>query len=276
MSHYTDLLCEATTVRELDAAVIDATDIGTCAIEYAVRNWRVFPLTGKVPAIAGGRGVLDASSDVNIVASWWGGAYRGCNIGGRVPEPMVVIDIDPRHGGIDSLAAIEGRYGPLPETLTTLSGRGDGGRHLFYRRPVGRLSARRLGPGIDVKTSSGYVVLAPSIHPDSGKPYIRIDAPVAAPPPWFTALLLPAPLPPMPRYASTQDGGLYSLRCLVARIAAAPEGRRNITLFGACRDALSDGNLDAFEDDLAATARSIGLPDHEIRGTVASARRVAA
>ena len=89
------------------------------------------------------------------------------------------------------------RYGPLPETLTTISGRGDGGRHLFYRRPPGKLSAKRLGPGIDLKTSSGYVVLAPSLHPDTGRPYTRIDRPVVAPPAWLCALLLPEP--PRPR-----------------------------------------------------------------------------
>jgi hypothetical protein len=35
-------------------------------------------------------------------------------------------------------------------------------------------------------------VLPPSIHPDTGKPYTRIDAPVATPPAWLCALLAPA------------------------------------------------------------------------------------
>ena len=171
--------------------------LGCAAINYALHNWAVFPLHDKVPAIAGGRGVLDATTDVDQVAAWWSGPYRGANIGGRVPESMLVLDIDPRHGGDQSLAAVAERYAPLPETLTTISGRGDGGRHLFYRRPPGKLSAKRLGPGIDLKTSSGYVVLAPSLHPDTGRPYTRIDRPVVAPPAWLCALLLPEP--PRPR-----------------------------------------------------------------------------
>lgn len=196
-----DLAAEATAISGLGASVIDATDIGTYAVEYALRNWAVFPLNGKVPAIAGGRGVLDATTDVDTVIGWWASRYRGANIGGRVPESMIVIDVDPRHGGLDVLAELQRDHAALPETLTTVSGRGDGGRHLFYRRPAGKLSSKRLGPGIDLKMSTGYVVLPPSIHPDSGQPYSRIDAPVAAPPSWLVDLLRPEPRPAAPRSA---------------------------------------------------------------------------
>lgn len=193
-----DLTAEALAMRELGGSVVSATDIGTYAMEYAANNWQVFPLRGKIPAIAGGRGVLDATSDLATVAHWWGGRYSGCNIGARIPEALMVIDVDPRHDGHNSLAALEAKHGSLPETLTTISGRGDGGRHLFFRRPSGKLTATRLGPGIDLKTSSGYVVMPPSIHPDSGQPYTRVDALVAAPPAWLVALLTPAP-PEAPR-----------------------------------------------------------------------------
>lgn len=174
------------------------TDMLGAALEYAAHNWAIFPLRGKVPAIAGSRGVLDATTDVARVTAWWAGRYTGANIGGRVPAAMIVVDIDPRHGGTDSLAALQQRHGPLPSTLTTLSGRGDGGQHLFYRRPSGKLSARRLGPGMDLKTSSGYVVLPPSIHPETGQPYQRIEHPVAAPPAWLVELLRPERVTPRP------------------------------------------------------------------------------
>lgn len=164
------------------------------ALEYAAHNWAVFPLRGKVPAIPNppGHGVLDATTHPGQITEWWH-CYRGANIGVRVPRSMVVLDLDPRNGGLESLAALQHRYGPLPDTLTTLSGRGDGGWHRFYRRPPGKLSAVNLGSGIDIKTSTGYVVSAPSIHPDTGKPYTRIDLPVATPPHWLITLLLPRP-----------------------------------------------------------------------------------
>ena len=122
-----------------------------------------------------------------------GDRYPDANIGGRIPESMFMIDIDPYHGGLDTLAELEQRHGPLPDTLTDFSGRGDGGAHYFFRRPPGRLIGTRLGAGIDLKTSTGYGVLPPSIHPDTGKPYTRIERPVAAPPAWLIALLRPEP-----------------------------------------------------------------------------------
>ena len=53
---------------------------------------------------------------------------------GRVND-LVVIDIDPRHGGYDSLEEYELNRpeGPLPETLR--SSTGGGGRHMFYLYP---------------------------------------------------------------------------------------------------------------------------------------------
>jgi Bifunctional DNA primase/polymerase, N-terminal len=182
------------------------------AVLYARNHWAVFPLRGKFPAIGNphpkdsperltckgecglqGHGLFDATTDVEIVIAWWSGRYRSCNIGLRLPEHIIVIDIDPRNGGLEALAKLEAEYGPLPDTLTTVSGRGDGGHHLYYRRPRGELSAKRLGKGIDLKTNLGYVVVAPSVHPETGKPYVRIDRPVATPPHWLIRLLLPEP-----------------------------------------------------------------------------------
>ena len=129
--------------------------IGSCAVDYVRHHWKVFPLIGKVPAIRGGRGVLDATDDIEQVTAWWSGRYRGCNIGGRIPESMIVLDTDPRHGGDESLAKLIADHEKMPETYTHISGRGDGGMHLFLRRPSGKLSAKRLGAGIDLSCRPG-------------------------------------------------------------------------------------------------------------------------
>lgn len=191
------LLDDAAALRMLPGAeVIAAADIGTYAVELATAGWAVFPLRGKIPAIRGGRGVLDATTDLDQVIAWWSGEHRGANIGARVPEQLFVVDIDPRNGGTDALAQLTAAHGPLPATRTTLSGRGDGGRHLYFRHPGGRLSSTRLGAGIDIKTSAGYCVMPPSIHPASGQPYRWVDGAFAAPPAWLVDLVtLPAPAP---------------------------------------------------------------------------------
>lgn len=162
----------------------------SCAMEYAINNWAVFPLNGKIPAIAGGHGVLDATTDVDQVTAWWSGRYAGCNIGARVPASMFVLDVD----NLPALAELEAQHGALPDTLTTISGRAAGGKHLYFRLPQGKISHRRLPAGVEIKTPSGYTVQPPSVHPDTGNRYTRVDGPVASPPAWLVALLLPEPV----------------------------------------------------------------------------------
>ena len=170
----------------------------------------MFPLRGKMPAISkrdGGSGVLDATTELGAVISWWAGPYAGCNIGLRVPSTMMVIDIDPRHGGLDTWDALQRQRGKISHSLTTISGRMDGGRHLFMRRPPKRLSAAKLGPGIDLKISSGYVVAPPSIHPDTDNPYVRVDGPIIEPPRWLVDLLtIEPPAPPRQSRRPHLDG----------------------------------------------------------------------
>lgn len=211
------LKAEAIALSVLGANTVDTNDIGAHAINYALRGWEVFPLRGKVPAIPlphpqgsperrtckgecglQGHGVLDATTDIDVIAGWWGGKYAGANIGVRPPQNVFVLDVDPQHGGHRTLDALEAEHGPLPDTLTTWTGRGDGSRHLYLRRPAGRLTDSRL-PGIDIKDHSGYLVAAPSIHPETRKPYRRVDAPVAVPPAWLVKLIRPEPAPVAPR-----------------------------------------------------------------------------
>ena len=202
----------ANVLTVIDGTTVDeSSDMGAYAVELAHRGWAVFPLRGKVPAIPGGRGVLDATTDLHQVAAWWSGRYAGANIGARVPEPLIGIDTDPRNGGHESVAALEAEHSPLPETLTVQSGRGDGGTHRYYRRPPGKLTGSRLrGTGIDLKNSAGYCAMPPSLHPDSGKPYTWADLrnPVA-PPRWLIDLLkvvVPAQRRPVPSLASARFG----------------------------------------------------------------------
>ena len=58
-------------------------DLGGHALAYALAGWGVFPLRGKVPTINkedGGNGVLDATTNLDQIATWWtempGGQHR--------------------------------------------------------------------------------------------------------------------------------------------------------------------------------------------------------
>jgi len=193
-------VCEAFPGATVETWEPAGDDLGAWAVGYAVAGLAVFPLRGKVPAIAkqsGGAGVLDATTDLATVARWWSRndprlrTGPGCNIGGRVPVGAFVLDVDPRNGGADTLAELEAAHGPLTATRTAYSGRGDGGRHHWFKHPGGPLSGSRLGAGLDQKTERGYVVLPPSIHPDTGGRYRWLDlaAPISQPPGWLVELL---------------------------------------------------------------------------------------
>lgn len=158
------------------------------ALRLAAAGWPVIPLRGKIPMTA--HGVKDATTDRQLIAAWWpAGARR--NIGARVPRSLLVLDIDPQNGG--SLAELaDAAGGQLPRTLTVHSGRGTGGRHLYFLNPGGALTSTRLPAGIDVKTETGYLVMPPSLHPDTGQPYRWEDAPAAPLPPALRKLLRPA------------------------------------------------------------------------------------
>ncbi|MGY1836485.1 bifunctional DNA primase/polymerase [Blastococcus sp. SYSU DS0510] len=184
------LLVTAAALRLLPGAeILTARDLGEYAVELAVNGWAVFPLRGKVPAIRGGHGVLDATTNVDQVIRWWTHECSGANIGARVPEQLFVLDVDPRNGGGDSLDQLTAAHGRLPNTRTAMSGRGDGGRHLYFRHPGGRLTSSRLGPGLDIKTSAGYMVMPPSLHPATGQPYRWVNEPFAAAPGWLVELI---------------------------------------------------------------------------------------
>lgn len=176
------------------------------ARELARAGWPIFPCHGKVPLSAHGH--KDGTTDLEVVERWWR-RWPQANIGARVPDSIVVVDVDPRSGGDQSLGLLEAAHGPLPSTLRSFTG--GGGQHLFYLRPGGPLrnGAHKLGPGLDVKLGGrGYVVLPPSMHPN-GRPYRWDDpsTPIAPMPGWLARLLRPdPPKPRVARPACTFDG----------------------------------------------------------------------
>lgn len=169
-----------------------AAPLGETALSYADDyGYEVFPLvpTGKfakVPATS--NGMLDASNDLTRVRAWWE-EKPDALIGHRVPPEELILDVDPRHGGMGTYKALKAELGLAPARVH-ISGRGDGGGHLHFQRPPGRLSTKGLalwakerGLGEDLgggHWSAGidllhhdhrYTILPPSPHPVTGQPY---------------------------------------------------------------------------------------------------------
>jgi RecA-family ATPase len=146
------------------------------------------PLAGKRPLTP--RGVYDASTDPNVWLQWVQ-QFPGCNIGLAVPEGCAVIDVDPRNGGGPTFDRLDDVEHAIPrDTLQVTTG--GGGLHVFVALPQGYALPSTLGPGVDVKQLGGYVVAAPSVHPDTGQHYrVTRDAQVAHAPPSLAARAAP-------------------------------------------------------------------------------------
>ena len=160
--------------------------LGRAAMVYATQfGWRVFPLhsvdasgctcgvascvgtkPGKHPRTP--RGCLDATIDAAQVRAWWS-QWPDANVGIATGGGLIVVDIDPRHGGDEGFDELVQRLGKLPDTVEALTG--SKGRHIYLSVPQGveiRNSAGILAPGVDVRGENGYVVAAPSSHVSGG------------------------------------------------------------------------------------------------------------
>lgn len=186
---------------------------GRAAQTYAAKfGWRVFPVyemradgvcacknieehsTGKHPRI--NEWQKTATINDEAIASWWG-RWPDANVGVAcgAESGIVVLDVDSRHGGDDSLAELETKHGKLPDTPMTITG--GGGYHYFFKHPGVRVpnSAGRVGPGIDIRGDGGYVLVPRSNHV-SGREYewevtAKIGTlPLAELPAWLRAAIV--------------------------------------------------------------------------------------
>ncbi len=109
------------------------------------------------------------AAGIDQIQRWWR-RWPDANVGivtGAV-SGLVVLDVDPRKGGGDLLAALEDVYGALPRTVESLTG--GGGQHFYFRHPGASVPSRSIAPGLDIKGDGGLVVSPPSGHV-SGRVY---------------------------------------------------------------------------------------------------------
>lgn len=141
------------------------------ALNYMGRGWAVVPIApaGKRPLVRW-QAFQERPPTEGEIREWyarWPAAGVGVVTG--VVSGLAVLDIDPRHGGTESLAELERDHGALPHTVEAITG--GGGRHVYFASPGRALKNRSgLAPGIDLRAESGLVVAPPSLHA-SGRRY---------------------------------------------------------------------------------------------------------
>lgn len=245
--------------------------------ELVELGFSIFPLAGgsKVP-VGGTRGVKDATKDLGVIRDW-ARRWPAANIGIATGEPsgVTVVDLDPRNGSDASVAKLSKQNKNLIPTIECRTP--NGGRHLFYEYVGGiKNSSSKLSPGIDIKTTGGYVVAAPSTLIDPPKSYEWVIRPMGTSfqrlPKWAVQALTP---PPAPKFKEKLGAVSGDIEPLVKWVAKSAKGDRNNSLYWAsCRagQAMKEGRVskgDAFGSLLSA-ALSTGLPRDEAEKTITS------
>ena len=120
---------------------------------------------GKHPCTP--HGVHDASRDPETIRRWWT-EWPEANIGiaTGAKSDILVIDVDPRNGGVKTLKALEATHGSLRDTTTAKTG--GGGRHFIFAYPGFQVRKNALGSGIDVLSEGQYIIVPPSTHISGG------------------------------------------------------------------------------------------------------------
>lgn len=233
----------------------------TAALRYADEGWSVFMLGRTKRPVANCAACREADAEHDseacpcLTCHGFYSATRdpdriramvratpGGMLAGRTgaPSGVVAVDIDPRHGGQVNREL-------MPRTAYVRTGSNPPGLHLDYRHPGVCVpnSVGRLGPGVDVRGDGGYVVLPPSVHPRTGRPYEWVRrVPVEEMPPALVGACMP-PAPPVVATTGTRAtsaraaGGIsFPDRLLAANLDAvrlAAPGTRRVRLFGAAR-----------------------------------------
>lgn len=168
----------ATQPRPVDpiaAATYFVTRLGCTAFPvWGSRDGKCFcgdPHTGQPPAKHGpdnvgkhpstARGFKDALADVKMIRTFLGNPGTP-NYGLNPPAGVLVFDVDG--DGVAKWAQLEGLYGALPATLTTITGNG---RHYFFRWPesVGSMPSGKLWGFVIRRHDDGYIIGPGSVHP---------------------------------------------------------------------------------------------------------------
>lgn len=147
---------------------------------------------------------------------------------GAMSGGVLVIDVDGRHGGFDSLTKLRQEVGGLPETLQVTSG--SGSPHYYFSLPPGVNVSSQINfrAGIDIKADGGYVVLPPATHSSGGRYLWENDRELAEAPQALINLITHKQ-----SQKSVANGVIFGVPDSVL-LNGMPEGRRDDAIYRAC------------------------------------------
>jgi Bifunctional DNA primase/polymerase, N-terminal/Protein of unknown function (DUF3987) len=193
-------------------------------------GWALFPVSHKNKKPITPHGFLDASLNWEQILKWYY-KHPNCAWGTPTSAERGVIDVDPRNGGLESLAA----QWEMMDTPTVNTG--GGGFHYYFEFPKGTPSGV-VAKGIDRKAEGGYVIVPPScidIPEHKGRAYawakkLRLcDVGVAKAPLWCLPSTPTKPKASTPTEADTPFTVKPTSPNLLSH-PGSPEGERRLTL----------------------------------------------
>jgi hypothetical protein len=143
-------------------SVVEHPEIADTTLDYALRyadlGWYVIPVRPDKKPVDG-YGLNSATKDPAVIRNIWAqhpqaGIAIACERSG-----LVVLDIDPRNGGRETLARLEAERGVIYSAIASVTQ--SGGEHRVFKAEPGATYPGTLGPGLDVK-HRGYILAEPS------------------------------------------------------------------------------------------------------------------
>lgn len=206
------------------------------ALHYAAHGWPVFPTNIKKKPLTA-HGYKDATTDpAKIRAMFRNPRSAGVATPTGTTTGLVVLDRDRKNGvdGVATCEALEADLGVLPPTLQQRTG--SGSDQLIFRYPAGatiKNSAGDLGPGLDVRSVGGYIVVPPSRNEAGSYAWLNDLDPAPLPQTWVD-FLKERPRPEVERKPApgivAMESSAYGRKALEAEcqaVASEPQGSRN-------------------------------------------------
>lgn len=152
------------------------------AIDYLDAGLRLIPIH---PVISGkcacGNPNCQAAHKHPLRANWqnqrlvdsatlhdvWMSVYRCQGLGWALDKDHIVIDVDPRNGGNESLIALQQDTGlDITVACNAIVKTGGGGIHFYFKKDESNLGWKlpEKYKGIDIKQAGGFVIIAESMH----------------------------------------------------------------------------------------------------------------
>jgi len=168
--------------------------------EFDEETGEIVVLKAKTPLLS--NGFKGATKNLRVTNILWDrnpGAMVGIPTGEQLGAWVLDVDVHKDENGeiidgFETLAVLEDKFGPLPRTATARTA--GGGEHRYFKYVPGVRNRGRLGAGLDVRGSGGYVI-APGSMLEDGRTYKWVDysgpglPPLADAPQWLLDLVLP-------------------------------------------------------------------------------------